>query len=72
VNLVSGRRDQLTMLTVAERRVAKLVVEGLRNREIAAALGKSITTVKSQLAAISGNEALMKEDYAPMLSQSCT
>jgi len=53
-NLVSGRRDQLTMLTVAERRVAKLVVEGLRNREIAAVLGRSITTVKSQLSAIFG------------------
>lgn len=53
-NLVSGRRDQLTMLTVAERRVAKLVAEGLRNQEIAAALGKSITTVKSQLVTIFG------------------
>jgi DNA-binding CsgD family transcriptional regulator len=53
-NLASGRRDQLTMLTVAERRVAKLAVEGLRNREIAASLGKSLTTVKSQLATIFG------------------
>ena len=53
-SVASGRRDQLTMLTVAERRVAKLVVDGLRNREIAIALGKSVTTVKSQLATIFG------------------
>ncbi len=53
-NLVSGRRDHLAMLTVAERRVAKLVVQGLRNREIAVSLGKSITTVKSQLATVYG------------------
>lgn len=51
-NLVSGRRDQLAMLTIAERRVAKLVADGLRNGEIAVALGKSITTVKSQLSAV--------------------
>lgn len=51
-NLVAGRKDQLAMLTMAERRVAKLVAEGLRNGEIAAALGKSVTTVKSQLGAV--------------------
>jgi DNA-binding CsgD family transcriptional regulator len=51
-NLVGGRKDQLAMLTIAERRVAKLVAEGLSNGEIAAALGKSVTTVKSQLGAI--------------------
>lgn len=51
-NLVSGRRDQLAMLTIAERRVAKLVAEGLRNGEIATTLGKSVTTVKSQLSAV--------------------
>jgi len=51
-NFVAGRRDQLAMLTLAERRVAKLVADGLRNREIAEALGKSVTTVKSQLGAI--------------------
>lgn len=51
-NLGGGRKDQLAMLTVAERRVAKLAVEGLRNREIAAALGKSVTTVKTQLVAV--------------------
>jgi DNA-binding CsgD family transcriptional regulator len=51
-NLVSGRRDHLAMLSVAERRVAKLVSEGLRNQEIATCLGKAVTTVKSQLGAI--------------------
>jgi len=50
-NLVGGRKDQLAMLTMAERRVAKLVAEGLRNHEIAAALGKSVTTVKTQVSA---------------------
>lgn len=48
-NLVAGRGDKLAMLTIAERRVAKLVAEGHRNSDIAAALGKSISTVKSQL-----------------------
>jgi DNA-binding CsgD family transcriptional regulator len=48
----AGRKDQLALLTIAERRVAKLVAEGLRNRDIAAVLGKSITTVKSQLGTI--------------------
>lgn len=52
VNLAAGRKDQLAMLTIAERRVAKLVAEGMRNSEIAAALGKSVTTVKSQLGAV--------------------
>jgi DNA-binding CsgD family transcriptional regulator len=47
-----GRRDQLALLTLAERRVAKLVAEGLRNSDIAATLGKSVMTVKSQLGAI--------------------
>ena len=51
-NLVAGRRDQLALLTIAERRVAKLVADGLRNSDIAEALGKSITTVKSQLGTI--------------------
>ncbi|HWA84995.1 MAG TPA: helix-turn-helix transcriptional regulator [Opitutus sp.] len=48
----TGRRDQLALLTLAERRVAKLATEGLRNREIAAHLGKSVMTVKSQLGTI--------------------
>lgn len=51
-NLVAGRGDQLAMLTIAERRVAKLVADGLRNSAIAEALGKSISTVKSQLMTI--------------------
>lgn len=51
-NLGAGRKDQLAMLTIAERGVAKLVAEGLRNSEIASALSKSVTTVKSQLGAI--------------------
>ena len=51
-NLVAGRSDQLAMLTIAERRVAKLVAEGLRNSDIAEALGKSVTTVKSQLGTV--------------------
>lgn len=51
-NLVGGRKDQLAMLTPAERRVAKLVADGLRNSDIAAALGKSVTTVKSQLGTV--------------------
>lgn len=48
----AGCRDQLALLTIAERRVAKLVAEGMRNTDIAAALGKSVTTVKSQLGTI--------------------
>jgi len=51
-SLVGGRREQMAMLTIAERRVAKLVAEGLRNSDIAHALGKSVTTVKSQLVTI--------------------
>jgi len=53
-NMVSGRRDHLAMLSIAERRVATLVSKGCRNQEIAARLGKGITTVKSQLGAIFG------------------
>jgi DNA-binding CsgD family transcriptional regulator len=48
-SLGAGRGDHLAMLTVAERRVAKLVADGLRNSDIAAVLGKSVATVKSQL-----------------------
>ena len=46
---VSDQRDRLAMLTMAERRVAKLVAEGLSNSEIAQELSKSVPTVKSQL-----------------------
>jgi len=51
-SLVAGRRDQLAMLTMAERRVAKLVADGMSNGDIASALGKSVTTVKSQLGTV--------------------
>lgn len=51
-NVGGGRKDQLAMLTIAERRVAKLVAEGLRNGEIATTLGKGVTTVKTQLTAV--------------------
>lgn len=51
-NVGGGRKDHLAMLTIAERRVAKLVAEGMRNGEIAMTLGKSVTTVKTQLSAV--------------------
>ena len=38
--------------TPAERRVARLLAEGQRNREIGLALGKSENTVKQQVAGI--------------------
>lgn len=40
------------MLTLAERKVAKLVADGFSNGEIAHTLGKSIRTVKSQLGTV--------------------
>jgi DNA-binding CsgD family transcriptional regulator len=49
IGVGAGRGDHLAMLTIAERRVAKLVADGLRNGDIAAVLGKSVATVKSQL-----------------------
>lgn len=49
ISLGAGRGDHLAMLTIAERRVAKLVADGLRNSDIATVLGKSVATVKSQL-----------------------
>ena len=51
-SLSAGRREQLALLSVAERQVAKLVADGLRNSEIAQSLGKSLGTVKSQLRSI--------------------
>ena len=42
----------LTRLSPAERIVAAFVCQGLSNREIAAALGKSERTVKNQVSAI--------------------
>ena len=49
---IAGPRDHLAMLTLAERKVAKLVADGFSNSEIAHTLGKSIRTVKSQLGTV--------------------
>ena len=51
-SLSAGSREQLALLSIAERQVAKLVADGFRNSEIAQALGKSLGTVKSQLQSI--------------------
>jgi len=47
-----GRGALLSPLSPAERLVAVHVAEGLSNREIAVALGKSVATVKNQVSAI--------------------
>jgi len=70
-NLVAGRGDQLAMLTIAERRVAKLVADGLRNGEIAQALGKSIATVKSQLMTIFSKLNICSRTQLATLLRSC-
>jgi DNA-binding CsgD family transcriptional regulator len=44
--------QQLQVLSAMERRVALLVAEGLRNRDVALKLGKSVRTVDFQLNAI--------------------
>lgn len=44
--------DSLALLTPAEEKVAKQAVQGLSNKEIAVALGKSPSTVKTQLESI--------------------
>jgi len=69
-SLVEGREDQLAMLTIAERRVAKLVADGLRNHEIARALGKSVTTVKSQLGAVFSKLAIASRTQLAALLRS--
>ena len=51
-SIAAGRGDQLALLTPAERHVAKMVANGLRNEEVAGALGKSVGTVKAQLRSI--------------------
>jgi DNA-binding CsgD family transcriptional regulator len=51
-SLSAGRQEQMALMTTAERKVARLVAEGLRNTDIAAALGKSVVTVKTQLRTI--------------------
>ena len=48
------RFSQLTRLSVCEREVAALVCKGESNKEIAAHLGKSVLTVKTQLQSIYG------------------
>jgi DNA-binding CsgD family transcriptional regulator len=52
LNIAAGRGDQLALLSPAERGVAKLVANGLRNVEIGKTLGKSVGTVKAQLRSI--------------------
>ncbi len=51
-NIAAGREDQLALLSPAERHVAKMVANGLRNEEIGRSLGKSLGTVKAQLRSI--------------------
>lgn len=43
-------RDQAEPLSAAEREIAAMVVDGMSNREIAAARGKSVRTIANQLA----------------------
>jgi len=47
-----GTFPHLAQLSPAERMVAVHIAEGLSNREIAVALGKSQATVKNQVSAI--------------------
>jgi DNA-binding CsgD family transcriptional regulator len=50
----AGRFSQLARLSVREREVASLVGRGESNKEVAAQLGKSVLTVKTQLQSIYG------------------
>ena len=52
----AGTREfsQFARLSVCEREVAELVCKGESNKEIAAHLGKSVLTVKTQLQSIYG------------------
>jgi DNA-binding CsgD family transcriptional regulator len=50
----AGRFSQLARLSVREREVASLVGRGESNKEVAARLGKSVLTVKTQLQSIYG------------------
>ena len=47
-----GKLNALTRLSSAERTIALMVCEGKSNQEIADALGRSLSTVKSQVYAI--------------------
>jgi DNA-binding CsgD family transcriptional regulator len=49
-----GKFSQLARLSVREREVASLVGRGESNKEVAARLGKSVLTVKTQLQSIYG------------------
>jgi DNA-binding NarL/FixJ family response regulator len=49
--LLESSRPELTTLSPAERVVAAYLCHGLTNKEIAQALGKSVSTVKNQVAA---------------------
>lgn len=62
---------KIAMLTIAERRVAKLVAEGHRNSDIAQALGKSISTVKSQLMTIFSKLDIGSRTQLAALLRSC-
>jgi DNA-binding NarL/FixJ family response regulator len=44
-------RSEMQRLSPAERMVAEYILQGLSNREIARALGKSMSTVKTQVSA---------------------
>lgn len=50
----AGKFSQLARLSVCEREVASLVCRGESNKEVAARLGKSVLTVKTQLQSIYG------------------
>lgn len=50
----AGKFSQLARLSVREREVASLVCRGESNKEVAARLGKSVLTVKTQLQSIYG------------------
>jgi DNA-binding CsgD family transcriptional regulator len=50
----AGKFSQLARLSVREREVASLVGRGESNKEVAARLGKSVLTVKTQLQSIYG------------------
>ncbi len=46
------RRGGVTVLTPAETRVCELLRQGLSDKEIAAALGRAVPTVKHQVSSI--------------------
>jgi DNA-binding CsgD family transcriptional regulator len=50
----AGKFSQLARLSAREREVASLVGRGESNKEVAAQLGKSVLTVKTQLQSIYG------------------